>query len=526
MQLYQHIAFTYISKLLRCVVYRKAKELKVLYGKPYILKIPIKSKVKILYERLIKRRLMNKTVLTVQSFNDYYNTFGESKVNPYLHERYRTDREFLSRKAKYLASCAETDYTLRIPSITQRILDDPNASSAARPKPERVDVTANELLVHLAHRISNKDIMEAASAVVNAMFDVHFSDGQALPQDFAFTPQDVQLYEALVKAGAKRHKAGTKSLTRAFQNIHSVLSKDKANLFALVDYEDEEMDKIKTRKFTFDEIIFFFQAYLRYAEKRGLTVDKSISHFFYYGFNKPWSPLLATYLAYLRHQEQQKKKKKSFGKDTKKIKPSRGYNTFPERSSEGTTYAPKVKESKSVTSVTSATSATNTVEDEPYRAKVIYRPPKAESQKGDTEIIQVSDTVRRRHKKQEKTPQHFIVSLLKRELEKIHVIKHANMDDESYERLADRLCTASMNYKTNPAFDHILFGAIGNAFVLYVKDRANAEGFRVEFMFSPAFMERFIGWAFRERYIVLANSGIGYKGQFDYTPQNKGRAVA
>ena len=83
-----------------------------------------------------------------------------------------------------------------------------------------------------------------------------------------------------------------------------------------------------------------------------------------------------------------------------------------------------------------------------------------------------------------------------------------------------------MNYKTNPAFDHILFGAIGNAFVLYVKDRANAEGFRVEFMFSPAFMERFIGWAFRERYIVLANSGIGYKGQFDYTPQNKGRAVA
>lgn len=523
MQLYQHIAFTYISKLLRCVVYRKAKELKVLYGKPYILKIPIKSKVKILYERLIKRRLMNKTVLTVQSFNDYYNTFGESKVNPYLHERYRTDREFLSRKAKYLASCAETDYTLRIPSITRRILDDPNASSAARPKPERVDVTANELLVHLAHRISNKDIMEAASAVVNAMFDVHFSDGQALPQDFAFTPQDVQLYEALVKAGAKRHRAGTKSLTRAFQNIHSVLSKDKANLFALVDYEDEEMDKIKTRKFTFDEIIFFFQAYLRYAEKRGLTVDKSISHFFYYGFNKPWSPLLATYLAYLRHQEQQKKKKKSFGKNTKKIKPSRGHNTFPEPSFEGKTYAPKAKESNSDVN---DTRATNTVESEPYRAKVIYRPPKAESQKTDTETIQVSDTVRRRHKKQEKIPQHLVVSLLKRELEKIHVIKYANIDDESYGRLADRLCTASANYKTNPAFDHILFGAIGNAFVLYVKDRANAEGFRVEFMFSPTFMERFIGWAFRERYIILANSGIGYKGQFDYTPQNKGRAVA
>ena len=85
MQLYQHIAFTYISKLLRCVVYRKAKELKVLYGKPYILKISIKNKVKILYERLIKRRLMNKTVLTVQSFNDYYNAFGESEMNPYLH---------------------------------------------------------------------------------------------------------------------------------------------------------------------------------------------------------------------------------------------------------------------------------------------------------------------------------------------------------------------------------------------------------------------------------------------------------
>ena len=484
MQIYEHIALANISKLLRYVVYHKSKSIGILYGKPYILKTSIQTKVKILKEKYFKKKYTNTSVVSVQSMEQFCNEYGG---NPYLQGKYREDGNFLAEKNKYLAAQEETDYTLRIPSITRRIMDNPNALSASyRPKPERVDVTANELLLHLARK-SNKDIMEAAVAVVNSMFNVQFSEGVDLPQDFNFSTQDVQLYEALVNAGAQRHKAGTKALTRAFQNIHSMLSKDVDNLYASVDFETDELNELKKKKFTFEEIVFFFKSYLARAKKKGLPVDRSISRFFYYGFNKPWSPLMTTYLAYKRHLAKKRKKKKSFGKDIRKVKPSRGYNKFP---------------------------------DKKFDEKPVIIP------KQDTVTVQVSSSVRRRRKiePQNTTPLELVTKLLKREMEKIPNIRTENMDDDSYERLAERLCTAAQNYKTNSSFNHIHQGAIGNIFITYVKDRVNSEGFRVQYMFTPTFMERFIGWAFRERLIVLANSGVGYRGQFEYTP-NTSRQV-
>ena len=101
----------------------------------------------------------------------------------------------------------------------------------------------------------------------------------------------------------------------------------------------------------------------------------------------------------------------------------------------------------------------------------------------------------------------------------IRDMKSEGMDDASYIRLSERLRTASSNYKPNPTYQHIHHGALENVFVNYVKDKSNSVGFKVAFIFSPTFLERFVGQAFRDKYIVLANSGIGYKGQFDYKPQ-------
>ena len=97
MQIYEHIALAHISKLLRYVIYHKSKALGVLYGKPYVLKVSIQTKVKILKEKYFKRKYTNASVVTVQSMEQYCNEYGG---NPYLQGKYREDTNFLAEKNK------------------------------------------------------------------------------------------------------------------------------------------------------------------------------------------------------------------------------------------------------------------------------------------------------------------------------------------------------------------------------------------------------------------------------------------
>lgn len=478
MKLWQSIALTMLSSFLKRVVIQKSKELNTLNGVPYILKTPIRTKVRLLKEQMARRAYRKPNILSLEDMQSYQRNRGDAM---YLQGDYLKDSDYLEKKLKYLATQEEKDYTLHIPSITQRILDDPKAYPVpCRPKPERVDVTLNELLLYLAQRV-NKDNREAAIAVVNSMFDVPIHQETALPTDFQFSALDVQLYEQLVAAGAQRHKAGTKALTRAFQNIHSMLSKTADNLYAKIDFENDELNELKHKKFTIEEIVFYFKSYIKRAKKFNLKVDRSISRFFFYGFtDKPWSPLMSTYLSYTKYMEKKKnRKKKTFKKFNKTGKTG---NTFNQD-----TYKPK-------------------------------RAAKDFEKERTYQETQVSDTVRRR-RKVTGAALDPVAAMLKRELEKIPLFKSEGMDDASYIRLSERLRTASSNYKPNPTYQHIHHGALENVFVNYVKDRSNSVGFKVAFIFSPTFLERFVGQAFRDKYIVLANSGIGYKGQFDYKPQ-------
>lgn len=478
MTILQFTALLNLKKLLRYAVFIKSKQLKTLYGKPYVLKVSIKTKVKILKEQLLAKQYKRHNILTEQEMSEYARQKGD-----FLYLQGNHGEDYFQKKLKYLASQEEMDYTLRIPSITQRVLEDPTSSSLRRPKPERVDVSLNELLLFLAQKV-NKDSREAAIAVVNSMFDVEFQNGNlALPTDFNFTPMDVQLYEALVNAGAQRHKSGTKALTRAFQNIHSMLSKEKDNLYVNVDFGTEELNKLKYRKFTFDEIVFYFKNYIRRAQKLDLPVDRSISRFFLYGFTeKPWSPLMNTYLSYQRYLNKKKKKKTNFSKSVRTYKPAKGHSKMPEaREHERKLNIPDT---------------------------------------GNTfQVTEVSSTVRRRRRTTVETPIDKVANLLKREMEKIPEIRLENMDDSSYVRLAERLVTAASNYTVNPNYQHIHQGAIANVFIGYLRQKVNSTGFKIQYIFTPTFMERFLSQSFRDGYILLANSRTGYRGQFDFQPK-------
>lgn len=464
MKLWQSMAVSMLSSFLKTAVIRKSRELGTLYGTPYVLKTPIRVKVKLTKERLMRKAYAKSNVVTLDGMLYHQREKGDLM---YLQGDYLNDSEYVKKKLKYLALQEEKDYTLNIPSITQRILDDPKAYPVERRlKPERVDVTMNELLLYLAQRV-NKDSREAAIAVVNSMFDIPIHQETALPTDFQFSALDVQLYEQLIAAGAQRHKAGTKALTRAFQNIHSMLSKTSDNMYAKIDFENEELNKLKYKKFTIEEIVFYFKSYIKRAKKFKLNVDRSISRFFFYGFtDKPWSPLMNTYLSYTKYMEKKKNRKKKFQSKNTEYKPKRAAKDF--------------------------------------------------DKERNYQETQVSDNVRRRRKVTTPVNLGAVVMLLKKELEKIPLIKNEHMDDASFIRLAEKINTIASNYKVNPTYQHIHHGAMENIFVNYVRDKSNAVGFKAAFIFSPSFIERCVRQAFQDRLIVLAGSGIGYKGQFDY----------
>lgn len=461
--------FTPILPVLKAAVIKKSKELNTLDGTPYILKTSIRVKVRLLKESLLERKYQKQNVLSLSSMQEYQRENGDLL---YIQGKY-LDKNYLDVKLKYLAQQEETDYTLRIPSITQRVLDNPDAPPVRyRGEPERVNVSFNELILYLSGRV-NKEIREAAIAVVNSMFDIATHQDVALPTDFQYSTQDVQLYEALIAAGARRHKAGTKALTRVFHNIHAMLSKDTQNLYSNIDFDTDELNELKHRKFTQDEIVKYFKMYLSYMKEKGTPPDTAISHFFFRGFgDTKWSPLMNTHLFNKKRLEAKRKKKLKIKKhpEAKKpstFKPARGGKDF------------------------------DRVVQKQEEAKVRRRVRIAGSETMDKSA-----------------------QLLKRELDKISIIKSAKVDDASYIRLAQRLSTTAKNYKMNPKFQHIHQGLIETLFIKYVQDKSNSLGFKVAFMFLPTFLEKFVGQAFRDKYIILANSGIGYKGHSDFEPKN------
>ena len=461
--------FTPILPVLKAAVIKKSKELNTLDGIPYVLKTPIRVKVRLLKESLLERKYQKQNILSLRSMQEYQAENGDLL---YIQGKY-LDKNYLDAKLKYLAQQEETDYTLRIPSITQRVLDNPNAEPVRyRGEPERVNVSFNELILYLSGRV-NKEIREAAIAVVNSMFDIATHQDVALPDDFQYSTQDVQLYEALIAAGARRHKAGTKALTRVFHNIHAMLSKDTQNLYSNIDFDTDELNELKHRKFTQDEIVKYFKMYLSYMKEKGTPPDTAISHFFFRGFgDTKWSPLMNTHLFNKKRLEAKRKKKlkmkgRSEVKKSNTFKPARGGKDF------------------------------DRVVQKQEEAKVRRRVRIAGSETMDKSA-----------------------QLLKRELDKIPIIKSAKVDDASYIRLAQRLSMTAKNYKMNPKFQHIHQGLIETLFIKYVQDKSNSLGFKAAFMFIPTFFEKFTGQAFRDKYIILANSGIGYKGHSDFKPKN------
>ena len=462
--------FTPILPVLKAAVIKKSKELNTLDGIPYILKTPIRVKVRLLKESLLERKYQKQNILSLSSMQEHQAENGDLL---YIQGKYLTS-SYLEHKLKYLAQQEEADYTLRIPSITQRVLDNPRVQPVRnRPEPERVNVSFNELILYLKQRV-NKEIREAAIAVVNSMFDVATHQDVALPQDFQYSAQDVQLYEALIAAGARRHKPGTKALTRVFQNIHAMLSKDSENMYANIDFDSEELNELKHRKFTQDEIVKYFKMYMAYMKEKNNPPDTAISHFFFRGFgDTKWSPLMNTHIFNKKRLEAKRKKKvyeqaKELEKKKRTAgKPTRGGQDFD---------------------------------------RVLQ---KQEEQK-----------VRRRIRVSGSAEMDKRAMFLKQELEKIPTLKREKIDDFSYIRLSERLSTALKNYKLNPAYQHIHQGFLENIFVRYVQERTNSIGFRAAFMFTPSFLEKFIGQAFKNKFILLANSGIGYKGQSDFKLSN------
>lgn len=467
--MWQECDFTPILLFLKTAVIKKSKELNTLDGIPYILKTHIRVKVRHLKESLLKRKYQKQNILSLSSMQEYQAENGDLL---YIQGKY-LDKNYIETKLKYLAQQEETDYTLRIPSITQRVLDDPDASPVRyRGEPERVNVSFNELILYLSGRV-NKEIREAAIAVVNSMFDIATHQDVALPEDFPYSTQDVQLYEALIAAGARRHKAGTKALTRVFHNIHAMLSKDTQNLYSNIDFDSDELNELKHRKFTQDEIVKYFKMYLAHMKEKGTPPDTAISHFFFRGFgDTKWSPLMNTHLFNKKRLEAKRKKKlkmkgQTFTKKQSTFKPARGGNDFD---------------------------------------RVVQKQEEAKARRRVR--IAGSETM-------DKSAQ-----LLKRELDKIPVIKSAKVDDASYIRLAQRLSDMTKNYKMNPKYQHIHQGLIETLFIKHVKDKSNGLGFKAAFMFIPTFFEKFVGQAFRDGYIILANSGIGYKGHSDFKLKN------
>lgn len=461
--------FTPLLFFLKAAVIKKSKELNTLDGTPYVLKTPIRVKVQRLKESLLRRKYQKPNIVSLSSMQEHQAENGDLL---YIQGKYLTS-SYLEHKLKYLAQQEEADYTLRIPSITQRVLDNPRVQPVRnRPEPERVNVSFNELILYLKQRV-NKEIREAAIAVVNSMFDVATHQDVALPQDFQYSAQDVQLYEALIAAGARRHKPGTKALTRVFQNIHAMLSKDSENMYANIDFDSEELNELKHRKFTQDEIVKYFKMYMAYMKEKNNPPDTAISHFFFRGFgDTKWSPLMNTHIFNKKRLEAQRKKKLKMkgrheAKKTNTFKPARGGKDF------------------------------DRVVQKQEEAKVRRRVRIAGSETMDKSA-----------------------QLLKRELDKISIIKSAKVDDASYIRLAQRLSMAAKNYKMNPKFQHIHQGLIETLFIKYVQDKSNSLGFKAAFMFIPTFFEKFVGQAFRDKYIILANSGIGYKGHSDFNPKN------
>ena len=143
--------FTPILLFLKAAVIKKSKELNTLDGIPYVLKTPIRVKVQRLKESLLERKYQKPNILSLNSMQEYQAENGDLL---YIQGKYLTS-SYLEHKLKYLAQQEEADYTLRIPSITQRVLDNPRVQPVRnRPEPERVNVSFNELILYSLDRKS------------------------------------------------------------------------------------------------------------------------------------------------------------------------------------------------------------------------------------------------------------------------------------------------------------------------------------------------------------------------------------
>lgn len=114
-----------------------------------------------------------------------------------------------------------------------------------------------------------------------------------------------QLYNVLLSMGATKHKVNTSSYKNALDSLHSMLTTTCENPYSNLEFKNIEMNSLKSKKFTFDEIVDIFQKYLDHCKIINKAPIKSISFWLFakHGNQEPWSPFLSFYAGMIKRKK-------------------------------------------------------------------------------------------------------------------------------------------------------------------------------------------------------------------------------
>lgn len=124
-----------------------------------------------------------------------------------------------------------------------------------------------------------------------------FKKGKAYIRKHPETMSDIQLYNALVQAGATNHRKDTKSYSKTMDAIHELISPKFRNPYSKI---SSIPDDYKVKDWTYDEILDAFKYYLAKTSNKKYANIKQFIHFQSYN-NKDWSPLVKFHMEMIKN---------------------------------------------------------------------------------------------------------------------------------------------------------------------------------------------------------------------------------